>query len=314
MDLLDGKFQNVIQEFIIIDCRFQYEFEGGHIKSAININTHDELEKVLYPNGMEQLNTADRAAPVLIFHCEFSSHRGPRMALHIRSQDRVANGANYPNLFFPELYVLDGGYRDFFAKYKEYCDPQQYIEMKNIAYKQDLKHEKLRRGGSYIRQTMATNSSKFELADNHHRLKEFRVAKSFCVSSLLDASPGGAHPHAIRSTSPSSALLEAMMESQGLIKTKEEAQSPRPSMELDNLEMEFQPLEFLAPAPPTRMLLPNQPQQPPQPLPNESQSSSTESFKKPTGLTRAFTEIRSETLAKSRKSGYGSVRSWSRRF
>ena len=31
-DLLDGKYSDVIGEYHIIDSRYPYEFEGGHIK------------------------------------------------------------------------------------------------------------------------------------------------------------------------------------------------------------------------------------------------------------------------------------------
>lgn len=31
-DLLDGKFEDLVEEFFIIDSRYPYEFEGGHIK------------------------------------------------------------------------------------------------------------------------------------------------------------------------------------------------------------------------------------------------------------------------------------------
>lgn len=30
---------------LIVDCRFKYEYEGGHIKNAININCKSDLEK-----------------------------------------------------------------------------------------------------------------------------------------------------------------------------------------------------------------------------------------------------------------------------
>ena len=32
---------------MIIDCRFAYEFDGGHIKGATNISTRDEMTELL---------------------------------------------------------------------------------------------------------------------------------------------------------------------------------------------------------------------------------------------------------------------------
>jgi rhodanese-related sulfurtransferase len=75
--LMDGEF-NIIDGYEIIDCRFGYEFEGGHIRGALNINTHADLNAKFYPNGTETQSMAT-SQRIVIFHCEFSSHRGPRM-------------------------------------------------------------------------------------------------------------------------------------------------------------------------------------------------------------------------------------------
>ena len=50
--------------------------------------------------------------PVLVFYCEFSSERGPRMARALRSKDRSVN--SYPHLHYPEIYVLRNGYKNFY--------------------------------------------------------------------------------------------------------------------------------------------------------------------------------------------------------
>ena len=34
--------------FLIIDCRFDYEYKGGHIKSALNINTPEDIEDYFF--------------------------------------------------------------------------------------------------------------------------------------------------------------------------------------------------------------------------------------------------------------------------
>jgi hypothetical protein len=35
-------------------------------------------------------------------------------AKHLRSRDRTLNGALYPRIFYPELYILEGGYCGFY--------------------------------------------------------------------------------------------------------------------------------------------------------------------------------------------------------
>lgn len=57
--------------------------------------------------------TVDWARTPIIFYCEFSSERGPRMFRHIRNLDRRMHLASYPALAVPHMYVLAGGYKAF---------------------------------------------------------------------------------------------------------------------------------------------------------------------------------------------------------
>ncbi|KAI0288394.1 hypothetical protein B0F90DRAFT_1812776 [Multifurca ochricompacta] len=66
-----------IMSYHVIDCRFDYEYSGGH--------------------------------HVVVFHCEFSAKRAPTFAKHLRSRDRAINNHNYPRVHFPEVYILEGG-------------------------------------------------------------------------------------------------------------------------------------------------------------------------------------------------------------
>jgi hypothetical protein len=49
----------------------------------------------------------------------------------LRSIDRKINEARYPYLFYPEVYLLDAGYRAFYAEHPECCDGK-YTEMRNL--------------------------------------------------------------------------------------------------------------------------------------------------------------------------------------
>ncbi|KAI7097844.1 hypothetical protein KC352_g38507, partial [Hortaea werneckii] len=46
------------------------------------------------------------------------------------------NAANYPQLTYPELYILDGGYSKFFANHQAKCFPQNYVEMNDQRHEQ----------------------------------------------------------------------------------------------------------------------------------------------------------------------------------
>ncbi|KAF9914537.1 cell division cycle- protein [Lobosporangium transversale] len=135
VDVLDGKYKDKYDLLYIVDCRFPYEFEGGHIKSAVNVNTTDKLEELL----LQPAITDKRV--LLIFHCEFSCERGPRMARHLRNQDREANAMHYPAVFYPEVYVMQGGYSGFFKENKSYCWPEAYVEMNNMKHSKEFEQQ-----------------------------------------------------------------------------------------------------------------------------------------------------------------------------
>jgi M-phase inducer tyrosine phosphatase len=122
IDVLDNKYQNHYDHVMVIDCRFEYEYEGGHIKGAVNYNNKEMLGQKLFSSPMPERS-------LLIFHCEYSAHRAPIMAKFTRHLDRTENAARYPYLTFPELYILDGGYSAFFSAHTHRCYPQNYVEM-----------------------------------------------------------------------------------------------------------------------------------------------------------------------------------------
>uniref|UniRef100_A0A8I5ZUR1 M-phase inducer phosphatase n=1 Tax=Rattus norvegicus TaxID=10116 RepID=A0A8I5ZUR1_RAT len=118
--VLNGKFANLIKEFVIIDCRYPYEYEGGHIKGAVNLHMEEEVEEFLLK---KPIVPADGKRVIVVFHCEFSSERGPRMCRYVRERDRLGN--EYPKLHYPELY--------------SHCEPPSYRPMHHEDFKEDLK-------------------------------------------------------------------------------------------------------------------------------------------------------------------------------
>jgi len=73
ISIMDGEYKEHFDEYKIIDCRFEYEFEGGHIAGATNINSVDILEETFFAESQEDKRQ------LIIFHCEYSAHRAPRM-------------------------------------------------------------------------------------------------------------------------------------------------------------------------------------------------------------------------------------------
>lgn len=154
-------------KFLIIDCRYDYEYQGGHIQGAINVDSPETLEHIFFknkhvisdqrfldalkqdPSGplftalmqsdgtcMPETPPTDDSPPILIFHCEFSQKRGPRGLRALRNLDRKINSANWPKLDYPEIYILEGGYREFVSQCGDFCSPKNsYIEMVDKNYR-----------------------------------------------------------------------------------------------------------------------------------------------------------------------------------
>jgi len=137
--ILDGKYDHNYNKRMIIDCRFEYEYNGGHIDGALNYNDKEMLTHELFEDAKPEKT-------LVIFHCEYSAHRAPIMARHVRQQDRATNIEHYPRLTYSEVYILDGGYSGFFTDFRDRCYPQNYVEMdaKEHAYTCEREMGKLR--------------------------------------------------------------------------------------------------------------------------------------------------------------------------
>ena len=123
-----------VENFTIVDCRYPYEYEGGHIEGAINIWNKDSLLQKFKCN--RELKTRN----VIIFHCEFSSERGPKLARFLRKMDREANQDRYPFLDYPDIYILEGGYKAFYENNSDFCEPESYQPMDAKCYHEEMKY------------------------------------------------------------------------------------------------------------------------------------------------------------------------------
>lgn len=70
--LVSGEFGNDLHYFLL-DCRFPYEYEGGHIMGALNIPLPSDIHSFF--KGPLEMNSRT----IFIFHCEFSSERAPEV-------------------------------------------------------------------------------------------------------------------------------------------------------------------------------------------------------------------------------------------
>ncbi|KAJ0129935.1 Nitrogen assimilation transcription factor nirA [Fusarium oxysporum f. sp. albedinis] len=157
---MDGQFDQYFDHMIIIDCRFRYEYKGGHIDGAISLAPRSgslvdtNLLDDLIPSKSHQMRT------VICFYCEHSKYRAPIVAARVRSKDRLYNIDRYPSLTYHHIYILDGGYSNFFQSHPNRCVPQEYVRMTDSAHRklggdeinllrQVTKSPKRRRSGLY---------------------------------------------------------------------------------------------------------------------------------------------------------------------
>ncbi len=119
-DVMTGKYCDVIEQVVIVDCRYPYEYKGGLIKGAVNYYTKGNIMDEFLRNNKHELyaSRSSTRRTILVFHCEFSSERGPNMARFLRNKDREFNRNFYPTLHYPEIYLLHGGYKNFFQTHK----------------------------------------------------------------------------------------------------------------------------------------------------------------------------------------------------
>ncbi|KAJ8404902.1 hypothetical protein AAFF_G00332890 [Aldrovandia affinis] len=185
--LLKGKYRSAVEGFVIIDCRYPYEYQGGHIKGAVNFHSEAQLQEALFqdsvtsqmsPRTTSPSNPLDTCSPaqggdsqeqispgstsesrspssgplprkLIVFHCEFSTERGPRLYRYLRELDRSLSV--YPQLLYPELYILGGGYKEFYSQFPGLCDPSGYIPMLHRDFKEQLRRFRRKRRSHAVR-------------------------------------------------------------------------------------------------------------------------------------------------------------------
>jgi len=96
---------------VIFDCRFPFEFEGGHLPGAINITGDDDIAAVKWLFGADEATTKPelpqllaKSRPVHSPQCphlplRVPQQRGPRLCRMLRDVDRKLNEARYPDLY-----------------------------------------------------------------------------------------------------------------------------------------------------------------------------------------------------------------------
>ena len=131
--ILDDPLSNGYSNILIIDVRFPYEYNGGHIKGAKNITSFEQLHDLFLQNRGSNV--------CVVFHCEYSQERGPEFASEFRNFDRKFNFEEQNRISYPETYILYGGYNEFYSKYLRLCNGG-YIKMDDSYYQNNGDYKK----------------------------------------------------------------------------------------------------------------------------------------------------------------------------
>lgn len=109
---------------VIVDCRWGYEFNGGSIVGAININDGRRLKERLL------LASKPKERTIVVFYCEFSQVRGLKLSNYFKLMESRLHSRQW----FPDIFLLRGGYSRFFAQYPEYTTTHQYVKESDMLY------------------------------------------------------------------------------------------------------------------------------------------------------------------------------------
>jgi M-phase inducer tyrosine phosphatase len=124
-DLIANHIFYGFETLLIVDARFEYEHEGGHIKKSKNVRSMAQMTSMF-----DQFRGCEVC---VVFHCEFSQNRGPNLMQRFRDHDRRENIDRYPTLDYPTIYLLQGGYCQFFEDCPDLCDGG-YVRMRDPCF------------------------------------------------------------------------------------------------------------------------------------------------------------------------------------
>ncbi|XP_071223040.1 M-phase inducer phosphatase 2-like isoform X3 [Salvelinus alpinus] len=81
---LSGQLDHLVERIVVIDCRYPYEFEGGHIKGALNL--HQEEQMQCEPQGYRPMHHQDFKEDLRKFRLKSRTWAGERSKRELYSR------------------------------------------------------------------------------------------------------------------------------------------------------------------------------------------------------------------------------------
>ncbi|ELP88960.1 M-phase inducer phosphatase, putative [Entamoeba invadens IP1] len=147
---------------VIIDCRTQYEMQGGHIKGSIPLPSLQELYNLFFRNVLSET--------FIVFHCEFSTVRAVKALEEFNNLDAffMKRNGQFPHAAYPNTFLLVGGYHMFYKRHSEYCQGG-YVDTYSCSSDEKLKCLKQIRKRSCVF-THMNNAEQMELIKPDEKL------------------------------------------------------------------------------------------------------------------------------------------------
>jgi len=121
-------------ELLIWDGRFNYEYEGGHIKNARGFHYCGDTRREQVEALVKQAR-AENKRYVILCYCQFSSARAPKLLDILRAVERDIQLQNRQDALLMTkepsrftVFLVDKGYNKFYAHYPELCEPCGYVK------------------------------------------------------------------------------------------------------------------------------------------------------------------------------------------
>lgn len=109
------QFPHGITDIVLVDARWSYEYQSGHIKGSLNINLHYDVGKMFWNDDMSP--RYPRSTAIIMF-CQYTHKRSVKLYRRLMKADR--------NFDYPNVYLLEGGY-DLFFKHALFSEKRRQM-------------------------------------------------------------------------------------------------------------------------------------------------------------------------------------------
>uniref|UniRef100_A0A0K0G2Y2 Rhodanese domain-containing protein n=1 Tax=Strongyloides venezuelensis TaxID=75913 RepID=A0A0K0G2Y2_STRVS len=129
--------RNFAKHFMLIDCRFPYQYEAGHIKGATNFYDITEVNDFFFPKLKRKAERVMKKTPIFYY----TESLTPEMIHVLRKSDEDKK-------VYGDIYLLDGGYEKFYSdkKFEKFCDPCGYTAPNFVQYLMEKRALRIKKG------------------------------------------------------------------------------------------------------------------------------------------------------------------------